>query len=121
MTLTPVDTTYRPTAVVEINTSASATSHVLVPGYVSIPQGRLLINNPNGDDVQITGGILAAQFDVTDSRANGAQSVPLGFVAAIVQRVLRIVSTTSAGKESSIAVVQVNQNGAYAVNSWQVQ
>jgi hypothetical protein len=38
-----------------------------------------------------------------------------------VQRKFRIVSTTDAGNETSTAVVQVNQNGAYAINSWEVQ
>ena len=78
------------------------------------------MNNPTSRDVQFVGGILAAQFDVTDGRATGPQTVPIGFVEAVVQRIFRVESTT-AGREKSIAVVQVNQNGAYAVNSWEVQ
>ena len=68
----------------------------------------------------MTGGVLAAQFDITDSRASGLQTVPIGFVEAVVQRVFRIESRGS-GRETSIAIVQVNQNGAYAVNAWEVQ
>jgi len=85
-----------------------------------VPQGRFRVANPNGADVRFIGGILAAQFDITDSRGSTPQSVPIGFVEVIVQRVLRLVSTT-AGRETSVAIVQVNQNGAYAVNSWEVQ
>ena len=111
---------YQPTAVVEIDLANSSSSSILIPGYVSIPQGRLRVNNPFGLDVRMTGGVLAAQFDVTDARATGLQTVPIGFVEAVVQRVFRIESRSS-GRESSIAIVQVNQNGAYAVNTWEVQ
>lgn len=113
-------TVYQPTPVIDIDLAGAATSTVFIPGYVSIPQGRFRVNNPNGRDVQFVGGILAAQFDVTDSRGTGTQTVPIGFVEAVVQRIFRI-ETTTAGREKSIAVVQVNQNGAYAVNSWEVQ
>lgn len=113
-------TVYQPTPVVDIDLAGAAASTVFIPGYVSIPQGRFRVNNPNGRDVQFVGGILAAQFDVTDSRGTGPQTVPIGFVEAVVQRIFRI-ETTTAGREQSIAVVQVNQNGAYAVNSWEVQ
>jgi len=91
-----------------------------VPGYVSVPQGRLRVSNPTSQDVRLTGGVLAAQFDITDARAVGIQTVPIGFVEAIVQRVFRLESTTS-GSARSVAIVQVNQNGAYAVNAWEVQ
>ena len=51
----------------------------------------------------------------------GVNCISLGFESEAVQKRLRIVSTTNAGHESSVAVVQVNENGAYAVNSWEVQ
>ena len=113
-------TTYQPTPVVEIAYAGVSGAKVYVPGYVSVPQGRFRVANPNGADVRFIGGILAAQFDITDSRGSTPQSVPIGFVEVIVQRLLRLVSTT-AGRETSVAIVQVNQNGAYAVNSWEVQ
>lgn len=39
------------------------------------------------------------------------------------QKIFKIVSTTTSGTPTltSTAVVQVNSNGAYAVNSWSVQ
>jgi hypothetical protein len=91
---------------------------------VSIPQGRLLVDNPNGQTVEIYGGVLAARFDVIDSRSadgeapDGNDSIPIGFKDAVVQRKLRIVSSTT--DATSRAVIQVNQNGAYAINSWEV-
>jgi hypothetical protein len=108
-----------PPAILDFNLSGTATALVDIPGYVSVPQGRVNVTNPNGQNVRISGGLLASQLDVNDSR--GAGNVPIGFEEAVVQRKLRIVSTTSGGHEVSTAVVQINQNGAYAVNSWEVQ
>ncbi len=71
--------------------------------------------------MKVSGGVLAAQFDVADARAAGPQTVDIGFKETVVQRKFRIVSTTDAGHETSTAIVQVNQNGAYAINSWDVQ
>ena len=112
---------YAPPALVDIDLADAAGVSVSVPGYIAIPQGRIHIDNPHGHEVDIIGGILAAQFDVTDARASGPQSVDIGFVPLVVQRKVRIVTTNSAGAEASTAIVQINQNGAYAINSWQVQ
>ncbi len=107
---------YVPTAIVDIELPAAAAVTMTVPGYTSLPQGRLHVDNPHGHDVRIAGGVLAAQFDITDARATGAQTVDIGFIEAIVQRKFRIVSSNSQGDEQSVAIVQINQNGAYAVN-----
>ena len=71
---------------------------------------------------------MAAMFDIQDGRTqhfgNGAVvpgTVKIGYEAAAIQRKLEIVSTLAAGRESSTAIVQINQNGAYAINSWEVQ
>lgn len=113
----PVAPAFQPTPVVDVDVAGSAGATVYIPGYVAVPQGRVRVVNPNADDIRIEGGILAAQFDVTDSRP----SPPIGMVEIDVQRKFRLVSSTSQGGETSIAIVQVNQNGAYAVNSWEVQ
>ena len=94
---------------------------LLIAGYVAIPQGRLLVNNPKGFAVTIAGGVLAAQFSVIDGRDAGPQTVDIGFLESVVQRKFRIVSTLTRGLAKSTAVVQVNQTGAYAINSWEVQ
>lgn len=109
------------TPVVEFATTGASPVTIRVPGYVAVPQGRFVVDNPNGLDIRVTGGLLAASIEITDGRANGPQTVPIGFVESVVQRKFRIVSSTSAGPERSTAIVQVNQNGAYAVNSWEVQ
>ncbi len=117
----PVVSPYDPTAIIEFNLPATAATTVAIPGYVAIPQGHLLVNNPRGFDVKIAGGVLAAQFTISDGRAAGPSTVPIGFLESVVQRKFRIVSTLSDGPTKSTAVVQVNQNGAYAINSWEVQ
>jgi hypothetical protein len=112
---------YDPTPIIEFAVPGTAAVTVSIPGYVAIPQGRLKVDNPRGHSVSVAGGVLAAQFSVADGRGTGPQTVPIGFLESVVQRKFRIVSTTSVGRETSTAVVQVNQNGAYAVNSWEVQ
>lgn len=112
---------FAPTPVVELSLPETAATNVRIPGYVAVPQGRFFVDNPNGHPVVVAGGVLAAQFDVTDARASGPNSVDIGFLETVVQRKFRIVSSTDAGRETSTAVVQVNQNGAYAINSWEVQ
>ena len=117
----PVAAVFLPTPIIEIDAPGAAAVAVSVPGYIAIPQGRLLVDNPRGFPVIAAGGVLAAQFTITDGRAAGPNTVDIGFLESVVQRKFRIVSTTMSGRETSTAVVQVNQNGAYAVNSWEVQ
>ncbi len=112
---------YVPTAIVDILLPEAAAVNVNIPGYVALPQGRLHVDNPHGHDVRMAGGVLTAQFDIADARASGPQTVDIGFIEAVVQRKFRIVSSNSQGDETSVAIVQINQNGAYAVNSWEVQ
>ncbi|MGB0113853.1 MAG: fibronectin type III domain-containing protein, partial [Ilumatobacteraceae bacterium] len=104
-------------ALIDMQLGGPGTAMIEIPGYVSVPQGRFNVANPNGQSVRVAGGVLAAQIDVDDTRA----APPIGFVDTIAQRKLKIVSVSSGGGETSTAVVQINQNGAYAVNSWEVQ
>ena len=115
----PAPAPWTPPAVIDVDLTGTAASVVDIPGYVSVPQGRFRVNNPNGLDVAASGGILASQIDVADTRPPG--DVPIGFEELIVQRKFQIVSTSNGGREVSTAVVQVNQNGAYAINSWEIQ
>jgi hypothetical protein len=110
------------TPIINVNLPNNLATNVSIPGYVSVPMGVVKVTNPTGKAVTIAGGVLAAQYVIADSRAGSpavAQSVPIGFLESIVQRTFRIVSTN--GLTKSTAVVQVNQNGAYAINSWEVQ
>lgn len=112
-----------PTPIIEIDASGGPTVEVDIPGYVSVPMGRLSVTNPAGDDIQIRGGTLAGTYAVEDGRAVPGESdtVPIGFENDFVlQRKVRIVAT--AGNITATAVVQVNEDGAnYAINSWVVQ
>jgi hypothetical protein len=119
-----------PVPVVDVDLTAppgaNAAVVVEVPGYVSVPQGRLRIANPHGHAVAFRGGLLAATIDVADTRAGdppAPASLPIGFIETIVQRKFRIVSETTEGTPHlvSTAIVQVNRNGAYAINSWEVR
>jgi hypothetical protein len=97
---------------------------VAIAGYVAVPMGRVAINNDDGDDISIKGGIMAGTFDVVDSRApdpSPPDSLPIGFKNDIVlQRKVRI--TATARNITAIAIVQVNEDGAaYRINSWVVQ
>ena len=107
--------------VVDVTLTGSSTTEIVVPGYVATPQGRVRIDNPRGEDVAISGGFLAARLDVTDSRTGG--DLQIGFVNAVVQRILKIVTTSTdgLGTNTATAVVQVNEGGGWAVNSWEVQ
>ncbi len=113
-------TTFTP--IVDIDLAANVAADIAIPGYVSVPQGIVKVNNPHGKSVVMAGGVLTSSFEIVDGRAGApvtAQSVDIGFLQSIVQRTFRIVSTN--GVVTSTAVVQVNQNGAYAVNTWEVQ
>ena len=113
-----------------------------IPGLVAVPQGVVRLYNPNGigkfaapsavppmvadgNVVQVSGGIVAAAFRVRDGRADsGDITVPIGLINPTVQRTYQIRTCTpscSSPRATSTAVVQVNQNGAYAVNSWVVE
>ncbi len=117
-TLTLDDLLVEPDPVIEVDVQANAESNVVIPGYVSVPQGTVSIEGhaSNPQSVSITGGVLAAQVDLGTHLPTNLE---LGLVNPVVQKVFRIYST-SAGITSD-AVVQINENGAYAINSWEVQ
>jgi hypothetical protein len=123
---------YEPEPIIDIQLPSSNTAVVEIPGYISVPMGIVRIHNPNGlgtnsDDstIAISGGIVAAGFRVSDGRENdgdGELTVPIGLINPIVQRTFKITTWTTSGlRVQSTAVVQINQNGAYAINSWEVQ
>jgi hypothetical protein len=121
---------YEPDPIIDIDLPSTDPVVIDIPGYVAVPQGVVRVNNPHGlgttpeSPVSLTGGIIAAAFRVIDDRAvEGELTVPIGLVNPVVQRTFRITSTTTSGnpKVTSTAIVQINQNGAYAINSWVVQ
>lgn len=112
-----------PTPIIEINAVGSPRVEVDIPGYVSVPMGRISVANPDSDPIEIRGGVLTATFDISDGRAvpGDTDTVPIGFENDFVlQRKIQIVAT--ARNIRATAVVQVNEDGAnYAINSWVVQ
>jgi hypothetical protein len=112
-----------PESIIDVQAMGAASTTVSVAGYVAIPMGRLNVDNPNGLDVKINGGVVASTFTVNDSRENLAVpgSLPIGFKNDIVlQRTVRMVAT--ADNIRSVAIVQINEDGAsYRLNAWVTQ
>jgi hypothetical protein len=113
-----------PLPVVEVDLTSAAGVKLSIPGYVAIPQGRLVVRTAAGSeaskDITIGGGVLAATMEVSPARP---AAFAFGLVNPVVLLTLKIVTTTTAGTPvvSSTAIVQVKENGANKVNSWQIQ
>ncbi len=114
-----------PLPIVDINLSNTSTVKVNVPGYVYVPQGLVNVNVSTAaaaanKDIQLLGGALAASYTVSAIRPS---TFVIGLLNPVIQKVFKIVSTTTGTPPNivSTAIVQVNQNGAYAINSWGVQ
>lgn len=112
-----------PNPVVSVDLTDSRPVRVIIPDYIAVPQGTVSVTTSAAatanKNVRIDGGVIAAQLQVS---ANRPAQLTMGLINPVVQRVLQIVSV-SAGSPGAVstAIVQVNENGAYAVNSWEVQ
>lgn len=121
---TLVPTTATPAPVVSVDLTDNRPVAVVIPDYISAPQGTVSVSASTAaaatnKNIRIDGGVVAAQLLVSATRP---AQLTMGLINPVVQRVLQIVSV-SAGTPGAVstAVVQVNENGAYAVNSWEVQ
>ncbi len=110
--------------IIDINLTTAAKVTVKIPGYVSVPQGSLSVAvapaaNVN-KSISFGGGILAAQMSVS---ALAPDYLQLGLLNPVVQYTFKIVTTTtgSGPQVTSVAQVQVNETGGYAINSWVIQ
>jgi hypothetical protein len=112
-----------PNPVVSVDLTDNRTVQVVIPDYIAVPQGTVSVSTSAAatanKNIRIDGGVVAAQLLVS---ANRPAQLTMGLINPVVQRVLQIVSV-SAGSPGAVstAIVQVNENGAYAVNSWEVQ
>lgn len=116
----PVDPgRYVPLPVIEIASGSASSVDVRVPGYIAVPQGvvKISVTDPVGNVVKLTGGVLAAWFDIADPLA---ETFTIGIDAAPTQRRIRILTQVVGSSARSEAVVQINASGAWAVNSWSV-
>lgn len=113
-----------PNPIVEVNLTTAAPLRLAIPGYTAVPQGRVVVNTAAtaaaNKNVSIGGGVLAATIEVSGTRP---ATFALGLVNPVVLQTFKIVTTTVAGNPivTSTAIVQVKENGAYAVNSWETQ
>ncbi len=120
----PFAVTGPPPPVLEVSLTSATQVRLKIPGYVSAPQGRMVINTAPGAQVNkgisIGGGILSGTMEVSADRP---AAFAFGLVNPVVLMTLKIVTTTNAGNPLvvSTAVVQVKENGAKKVNSWQIQ
>lgn len=109
--------------IVSIDLTTSQPTKVSIPGYVAAAQGSVRVSTAvgaeSGKHIDIAGGVLSASLEVIGPAPAGWT---LGLDDPVVQQTFRLVSRTSGNPVvTSVAIVQVNQNGAYAVNSWLVQ
>jgi hypothetical protein len=110
--------------IVDVNMTSAATVTVRIPGYISIPMGSMVVNGAVGSSANKSltfgGGILAAQMQVTGEAPDFLQ---LGLLNPVVQKTFKIVTETTTGSPEviSTALVQVNETGGHAINSWVVQ
>ena len=89
---------------------------VEIPGYISVPMGRVSIANPGGDAVRLTGGMLAGRIVIDDPR----DPLPMGYVPSVVmQRTVEL--TATAGNIESVARVKINSDTSYGVLRWITQ
>ena len=120
-TLTPAQSTGLATPIIDMSFTTAKTAYVFVPGYVAVPQGQISVSVGAGmganKDVELVGAVLAAKVNQTTDKP---ATLSLGMVNRIVQKTFKLVATTTSGTPSvsSVALVQVNDYGEFAVNSW---
>ena len=109
------------TPIISVSFSGSGPSTIFVPGYVAVPQGRIDISvQPTAGvqkSVQFLGAVLAAKITQT---ADVPDDLQAGLENLIVQQTFKLIAETTSGTPyvQSVAIVQVNDYGEYAVNSW---
>lgn len=125
---------YEPDPIVDIRLTRDPTTYsgnvwIDIPGYIAVPQGVVRLYDPhriaanedgNQNRVTLTGGILGAKFRVrVGGPADTTLTAPIGLVNLPVQRTFAICTTTDSGmpRLRSAAIVQVNENGVFRVNS----
>ena len=107
---------------VDISLATAAPVTVYIPGHIAVPQGTVNITTlptgTAGKDIELVGGIVAAQVGITVDRPS---TFVFGAVNAVVQKTFKIETTMTGARSKSTAIVQVNNIGTYYVNSWEVQ
>ncbi|MGB3736610.1 MAG: hypothetical protein WA964_16740 [Ilumatobacter sp.] len=111
------------TPILDFTTDTSTDMEIVIDGYVSVPQGRILVSatsDPAGSSVEMSGGVLAGDLDIEPATAPTPTSV--FFDNPVAQKRVQISSSYDGkARATSSAVVQVNRSGSLAINSWVVQ
>jgi hypothetical protein len=106
-----------PEPIIEIDTSLGGGEvFVAIDGYTSVPMGRIEVNDgaaAGTHSIGFKGGVIAGSYEVPDTARIGYSP------DYVLQRKIRLTST--AGRSTSVALVQVNESGYFGVNSWSTQ
>lgn len=109
------------TPIIDIQFAGATPAYVFVPGYVAVPQGRISISVAPGlgagKSVELVGGVLAALVTQTPDQPAVTN---LGMINRIVQKTFKLVAATDTAlpQVTSVAIVQINDYGEFAINSW---
>lgn len=107
---------YYEQSIISIDASGGGSTRIDIPGYISVPMGRLTINNPGGDPISFTGGAAAGRIAISDSR----DPLPMGYVPSVImQRTVDL--TATAGNITSTARVKINSDTSYGILNWVTQ
>lgn len=107
---------YYEQSIINIDASGGGSTRIEIPGYISVPMGRLTINNPSGDPISFTGGVVAGRIAISDSR----DPLPMGYVPSVImQRTVDL--TATAGNITSTARVKINSDTSYGILNWVTQ
>ncbi len=107
--------------IIDINLTTTATVKVNIPGYIAVPQGGVSLNTASGmtanKKITLGGGVLTGTIGVSADRPDALQ---IGLLNSVVQKTFKIVSQTVSAQPrvTATALIQVNQTGGYAINSW---
>lgn len=120
--IVPLHPPFRPPPVVDFELKDPAHPvEIVVPGYVAVPQGVVAVGATGtgaSASIALDGGVLAAWVDLGDVLPH---EFSLGLTNPKTQRVIRVRTVVDGTNVSSDAVVQINETGGWAVNSWVVQ
>lgn len=108
-----------PDPIVDVRAAGTNPIDLRVNGYISIPQGRIALDGgtaPEAHDVELMGGAVAARIDV-DRLGSGFD---VGLDNPITQKTIVLTTTVDGDYDARAqAVVQVNANFGWALNSWE--
>ncbi|TDT15191.1 hypothetical protein BDK89_0755 [Ilumatobacter fluminis] len=118
----PTPAIYRtPPAIIEVVASSASPIQLDIAGYVSMPQGRIELDGGSSAEqhaMRLTGGAVTARIDVANLGTNSR----IEFENPSTQKTILIVTTVNGDYDARAeAVVQVNANGGWALNSWEAE